>query len=224
VGWLKDHPTLFSFFHGGFSLMIHNHSSGFGRVINSIAGSIAIATLLALAACAPATSAQSATSTSLPTATPDPCAQQNIQSTLIEFDKLSREFSDSFALAQNTGAAQLAPIISELQRIRREAEDYVIPPCLTKLKEYQLGFMYSSIDAFMMMYSNFANVAMQDLSNPNYKPVIDLVNQRLAQANDYRNKYQIEGARLLGITLPAPTATVIPSETPTPAPSATPKR
>jgi hypothetical protein len=196
--------------------MNHNPFDGFGRILHSIAVIIAIATLLAVAACSPATH-------SLPTATPDPCTQQNMQSTLTEFDKLSREFIDSDALAQNTGAGQLAPNITELQRIRREAEDYVIPPCLTKLKEYQLGFMYSTIDAFMIMYSTFAGVPLQAMMTPeNFRPAITLVNQRLAQAIDYQNKYQIEKASLLGVTLQPPTATAIPSETPVPAASATP--
>src|SRR6266540_2455166 len=69
------------------------------------------------------TSTEVATSTPTITPTADPCAPENLRDTIMEFDKISREFSDTFVLAQNTAAAQLSPTIIELQRIRRSAED-----------------------------------------------------------------------------------------------------
>ncbi|MGB8984749.1 MAG: hypothetical protein WCC12_22980 [Anaerolineales bacterium] len=140
----------------------------------------------------------------LPTTTPDPCAPENIESTIVEFDKLSREFSDSFVLAQNTPAAQLSPTIAAMQNIRRRAEDFTVPSCLFKLKEYQLGFMNTAINTSLLLYSSFSGDPSQTLNQEQVNTIVGQVNQLMAQANDFGNKYTTEMARLMGITLTPP--------------------
>src|SRR5512135_2847227 len=90
-----------------------------------------------------------------PTSTADPCEAKDMMATVTDFDKLSREFNDAFVLAQNTPAAQLSPVITDMQRIRREAQDYAAPSCLSLLKQHQLNFMNAAIDAALSLYSAF---------------------------------------------------------------------
>lgn len=136
------------------------------------------------------------------TTTPDPCASENIEATLIEFDKLSREFSDVFVLAQNTGAAQLGTLISQMQEIRRKAEDFKVPACLNTIKGYQVGFMNSAINATLLTFSSFAGD--KNLTKEQATAAFTQINQQMMQANEFGNRYTSEMARLMGITLPAP--------------------
>ncbi len=170
---------------------------------------------LALAACAtptpvPATAAPTAPPTPIPppTSTPDPCAPENLQASIVPVDRLMREFDDASLLAQNTPLGDLLlPAIADLQRIRRDAEDQEIPLCLLDLKSYQVAHMNTVIDVLI----GFLNGADQEL-----------INQASAQARQLHDQYTLELARLLGITL-VPADTETPAEgTPLPEATATP--
>ncbi|HEX2696615.1 MAG TPA: hypothetical protein VHM28_02835, partial [Anaerolineales bacterium] len=180
---------------------------------------ILIVVLIASFSLRPAESVPTATSTLLPTITytPDPCAQANIQGTVNDFDKLSREFNDAFEIAKITPAYQLTPIISELQRIRRAAEDYVVPSCLKTLKQHQLDFMNTAINITFVLYQASGGSPNTTLTQDQTKALAAQVNQLLGRAIDDGNNYTIEMAHLLGVTLtPSPTATLAVTGTPTP--------
>ena len=153
-------------------------------------------------------------STSTSTNTPDPCSTERIGDTVSRFDRLSREFNDAFVLAQNTPAAQLSTNITELQRIRRAAEDFVVPGCLDELKRLQLGFMNSAIDATITLYSNFSGDPNQQVTEEQVKTAVLAVNQSMTAAQEYSFMYTVEMGRLLGITL-TPSPTIPPSGTET---------
>jgi hypothetical protein len=163
---------------------------------------LALALALALAACAgptppPPTAVPTAAPTPIPppTATPDPCAPENLQASIVPVDRLMREFDDASLLAQNTPQELLLTPISDLQRIRREAEDQEIPLCLLDLKSYQVAHMNTVIDVLIGFLKGVD---------------ADLINQGSAQARQLHDQYTIELARLLGITL-------VPADTETPA-------
>ncbi|RPI92606.1 MAG: hypothetical protein EHM40_02255 [Chloroflexi bacterium] len=150
------------------------------------------------------------------TATPDPCSVENFQGTLMAFDQVSREFSDAFVLAQNTPAARLSTVIPDMQKIRRRAEDFAVPPCLTTLKEHQLGFMNTAIDVSLLLYSSFSGDPNQTLTQEQVNGVVAQVNQLMTQASDYARQYQTEMARLLGVTLTPSPSTPEPDDASTP--------
>src|SRR5689334_18303187 len=79
--------------------------------------------------------------------TPDPCATENIAVTIAGLEKLSREFEDTYNIAALTPSTQLTPLVTDLQRVRREAEDYPVPVCLQVLKQYQIDQMNAYIEA-----------------------------------------------------------------------------
>ena len=193
--------------------MKNNRYLSIGAIVISVIAMIVVVGSLfgAQAVKAPITSTASNTPippTSTSTSTPDACALEYISATIARFDRLSREFSDAFLLVQNTPAAQLAPGISELQRIRRDAQDFAIPACLGDLKEYQLGFMNVAIDAAVILYSNFSGDPNKTMTQEQVDLAINIVNQRMVEANQLSTQYTVEMARLLGITLtpPLPTA------------------
>lgn len=128
------------------------------------------------------------------TATPDPCSEQALPDEIAKIHKLMREFDDYSALASNTPQAQLVVIIPELQRVLREAEDQKVPACLAQLKRLQLAHMNAVVQTLMaFMGNNDAN----------------LVGQGIASARELHIQYDVEMARLLGLTL-VPAATAAP--------------
>ena len=147
------------------------------------------------------------TVTATVTNTPDPCALQNLQVLVLDFNRISREFDDLSVIAQNTPREQLAPIITQLQTIRRKSEDYSVPACMTSLKEDQLAYMNVFTDTLLALYSSLTKSKLTEKD-------VTLINQGMAQAVENHNQYMLEMARLLGVTPSVPTRLPA-SETPT---------
>lgn len=145
------------------------------------------------------------TPTSLPTlpstSTPDPCAPDNIKTEVDKVHKFMREFDDASLLAANTPRNQISIAISDLQRIRRDAEDRKVPSCLDTLKDKQLLHMNTVITTLI----GFMGGADQKT-----------VNQGIATARQQHDEYTIELARLLGMTIVPNTAPPILNQTPAP--------
>src|ERR1041385_1615331 len=148
---------------------------------------------------APATKTQAEPSTI--TSTPDPCPPGQIEAEVQKVQKHMREFDDASTLASSTPRDQLSGSISDLQRIRREAEDQLIPACLTNLKTYQVQHMNSVIETLLAF--------MRGVDQKSLEPGIALAKQQ-------HDQYLLELARVLGLTVVPATAPSAPSETPTP--------
>jgi len=170
--------------------------------------------ILVLTACGnpPATSAVTQTQAVVPTATiseastlsptPDPCARPQVEQEVQKVHKHMREFDDAANLASNIAREQLSDSIADLQRIRREAEDELIPECLTKLKTYQIQHMELVIGTLIAFMGGTTDQ--------------QTLNQGIAAAGNLHDQYVTELARLLGLTPVVATAPAAPSETPTP--------
>jgi hypothetical protein len=142
------------------------------------------------------------TATSLPvTDTPDPCASENIKAEVQKVHSHMREFDDASTLAASRPKQELSTSVADLQRIRREAEDQPAPACLATLKNYQISHMNSVINTLV------AFMGGADQST---------VDQGIALARDQHDKYTIELARLLGITVEPSTSILTPVQTPGP--------
>jgi hypothetical protein len=134
------------------------------------------------------------------TSTPDLCSAENLPAEVAKVNDLMREFDDYSSLASNTQQSQLIQLIPDMQRILRDAEDLQVPPCLVTLKKLELAHMNLVIQT-LMAFMNSADVQM--------------INAGIAQARELHQKYDLEIARLLGITLVVP-----PTRTPGAAPEA----
>jgi hypothetical protein len=150
-----------------------------------------------------ASSTAAATETPLPlnTATPDPCGPGQIQAEVQKVQRHMREFDDASTLASRTPRSQISSSIADLQRIRREAEDEVVPPCLTNLQKYQVDHMNSVINTLVAFMGGADEKSLESGLNT---------------ARQLHDQYLLELARLLGLTVVPATAPSGPSETPTP--------
>ena len=133
------------------------------------------------------------------TLTPDLCASGNVEKLAEKVHSHMREFDDASILAANMARDQLSGPIANLQRIRREAEDEQIPPCLAALKDDQIKHMNAVINT-LITFMGGAN--QQDLG-----PGIQLARQ-------LHDQYTLELARILGLTIVPATAIVTPQQTP----------
>jgi hypothetical protein len=126
------------------------------------------------------------------TATLDPCSEAALPDEITKVNDLMREFDDYSRLASSTPQEQLVQVIPSLQEVRRRAESQEVPQCLADVKRLQLAHMNTVIETLIVFMGN----AQAEGVNPG-----------IAQARDLRMKYDIEIARLLGVTLvPQPTA------------------
>jgi hypothetical protein len=73
-----------------------------------------------------------------------------------------------------------------MQRVRRQAEDQTVAPCVATLKSHQLAHMKTVIDTMI------AFVGGAEAST---------LNQGIAQAGQEHDLYTLEMARLMGATL-----------------------
>jgi hypothetical protein len=126
------------------------------------------------------------------TTTDDPCSSQNLPTTVQGLNDLMREFDEASQLASNTPAQQLPEVISNLQRIRRGAEDTQIPACLGELKTHQLNHMNLMIQTLIAFVGGASK---------------EELNAGLENARKEHDLYSLEIVRLLGITLAPITAT-----------------
>lgn len=160
--------------------------------------------LFFISACGGQTAATAETESILePTISPDedPCSSQNLPTTVQTLNDLMRQFEDASQLAPNLSAQQLPEVISNLQRIRRAAEDVQIPACLGTLKTHQLNHMNIMIQTLLA----FVGAADQEA-----------LTSGLEKARDEHDLYSLEIVRLLGITLAPITVTPSAPDTPTP--------
>ncbi|MCC6297777.1 MAG: hypothetical protein IT314_00650 [Anaerolineales bacterium] len=125
------------------------------------------------------------------TLTPDPCVGFALSESVKPINDLQREFDDASALAANLPREQLSDVITNLQRIRRAAEDVTPPTCLSALKSYQLTHMNAVIDTLLAFVGGADNATL---------------NAGMTQAQDSHDQYTLELARLLGAS-PSPVST-----------------
>lgn len=182
----------------------------FTIVLSGCGGNVPATSTDTAAPTAAATQEPVSTSAAPASITPDLCVSPQIEEEAQKVQKHMREFDDASILASSVPQAQLSTSIADLQRIRREADDEVVPPCLVGLKNYQLSHMNSVINtllAFMRSKDPLAIDCVDIQSNTEEEAVC----QNIALARQQHDQYLVELARVLGLTVvpatPAETAT-----------------
>ena len=136
--------------------------------------------------------------TAIPTSTPDPCSVENLSESIKVVNDLMREFDDMSKLATNLSREKLPEMISEMQRVRRAAEDHEVPACLSTLKVHQLAHMNTVINTL---------IAFLGGAQP------EMLTEGISRAGQEHDLYTLEVARLLGIpqsSIPTADATTSP--------------
>ena len=150
------------------------------RLVGIIIGVFTVVVILvlivsfALNAAAPGLTSPIATGTSRSafTDTPDPCTPQNLQVSVPDLDKLTRQFDDSIQIAQNTPGDQLVPIITDLQAVRRSSQDFTAPGCLENLQQLQLRYMNTYIATLLTLYNNYSDMATAKSAIATAEPIM----------------------------------------------------
>lgn len=124
--------------------------------------------------------------TAAPSATPDPCAPENLAASVKKVHDIQREFDDASALSESLPREQLPEMITDMQRMRRAAEDLETPPCLANLKTHQLNYMNLVINTLIAFVGGADQAVLRD---------------GVLQARAEYDLYKAERAALLGITL-----------------------
>ena len=140
------------------------------------------------------------TGTQAASPTPDPCDPASTQTIALEFNSIAREFDDYQAIVQNIPVQDLADPIAELQKIRRSSEDYQVPICLATLKDLQLSYMNTYIDAVLTLFSINTSLNDETLTQEQFDAVVASVNQQIAQAFQFHEQYLNEMASIMGVT------------------------
>jgi hypothetical protein len=127
------------------------------------------------------------------TETPDLCSPVNVRIGVTKVHELTREFDDYAKLASNLTQAQLLQLIPSMQAVSRRAQSQAVPACLKTLKILQLNYM-DTVDNTLIAF--MGNTNTQQISTG------------IAQGRSLHQQYDVEAARLLGITLaPQPSST-----------------
>lgn len=177
---------------------------------------ILLAAILSACASAPATNATPETQYIIITATPpaatntpDPCAPENIEAEVQKIHAYMREFDDASTLAgsimQGVSKGQmpiseLSNAIPNLQKIRRDAENQQTPGCLVNLKTFQISHMNAVLNSLNSFLAGNQ----------------EAFDQYVFAARDQHDRYALELARLLGITVEPAASIIAPSQTPGP--------
>jgi len=149
------------------------------------------------------------------TMTPDPCASENIKAEVDKVHRHMREFDDAANLASNVPQGQLSDSIAELQKIRREADDELVPACLNNLKTFQINHMNLVIDS-LLAFMGGSDLLAFDCVDIESNTEEEAFCQNFANAGQQHDQYILELAKILELPIITPGATITASETATP--------
>ncbi len=150
----------------------------------------------------PTAQAQSTTApAATPSATPDLCTQARLPESVKIVNTYVQQFDNYSSLSVQVPPAQLPQLTAAMKSIRQALQQQAVPPCLTDLKHFALQYM---------------DTVIQTVVGYQTKPDINSLNTGIEQARKYNDQYAIELARLLGVTLGAPSETAVAQVTDTP--------
>ena len=135
-----------------------------------------------------------------PTPTPDPCLPESLPASVLPLNEHMRQFDNLAALASNIVQSQVTLVLPPMQDILNEAQARSAPACLANLKRLELSYM----DATLSTLSTFLT--------PDPDPAA--ITAGILQARTFHDQYELELARLLGMTPVSPTTPS--ASTPTP--------
>ncbi|GAB4548755.1 MAG: hypothetical protein Fur002_25700 [Anaerolineales bacterium] len=180
-------------------------NTGWILAVSLVSAMIIVSTIFSAAGTPPLTQATLTAAPArpaIPTSTPDPCSPSGIFSGVERVHALTVQFeSVAQVITSNALSPASIPMIEELQRIRRAAEDQPVPACLQDLKARQVNQMNARIEIFNAALA-FLNLhgesADQTALNETLAPLY-------AKADEAARQYENEYYRLLGVTpTPAP--------------------
>ena len=92
--------------------------------------------------------------TPMPTATPDPCAAENLLDEVAKVQDLVNEFQDIWIVANVTLNTMMVFPIMEMQAVRRDLQKLDVPACEEAIKTASLNYMNSTINSLVLFMAN----------------------------------------------------------------------
>jgi len=132
-------------------------------------------------------SCSSAPASPTSTPTPDICGPDAMMEYYDTIRDVGRRFDDAETLANNTSRMNLPPVIGDLQAIRRDAEDLIVPDCAKDAQDLLVKYMNSTIDGYLAFMSDEAD---------------STVSSYFKAASNYMNQYSIELEKMIALPTP----------------------
>ena len=77
-----------------------------------------------------------------PTTTPDPCPKDVLETTVRDFEDLRKETDDLAAVAGDTPAENLEPIVRQMTELKEEIKGYEFPLCAAYAQSALYNFSF----------------------------------------------------------------------------------
>lgn len=120
--------------------------------------------VMSLSACGGGTTSTEVLPTSAPTPTPKPrvdCSQEEVDAYLEQFGYTLEKWDDTYQIAMSTSRASLAPILGELQGVKRDVSHLDAPECAVYINDITVVAMENSIGALISFLSNDGDSIVQ---------------------------------------------------------------
>lgn len=78
-----------------------------------------------------------------------PCGAVLVSDAVSNLDTVNSHFQDVYTLASATGRGALAPVVSNMQTVKQNAEDIEVPSCLAGAKAGLVGGIDGAINGFL---------------------------------------------------------------------------
>lgn len=109
------------------------------------------------------------------------CSDEELEGYQEAVRDVTRRFDDAVRVADSTARINLSDQVSELQAIRRDAEDVEYPECADEAHRWLVNYMNSTIDAFLAFQSEAPDLELEeawyvaDATYDRYQEALDLV-------------------------------------------------
>ena len=90
-----------------------------------------------------------------PTSTQDSCPKDILETTVRDFEDLKKEMDDLAALADNTLAEDLEPVVRQMTALKEEVNQYEFPLCAAYAQSALSNFSFSTEQCYFIKYMEY---------------------------------------------------------------------
>lgn len=103
-----------------------------------------------------------------PTSTPDPCPKDVLETTVRDFEDLRKEIDDLAALADDTPAEDLEPIVRQMTALKEKVNQYEFPLCAAKAQSALQNFSWYTEQCYFIKYMEYIKEIYDEESISDY--------------------------------------------------------
>jgi hypothetical protein len=103
-----------------------------------------------------------------PTSTPAPCPKDVLETTVRDFEDLRKEIDDLAALADDTPAEDLEPIVRQMTALKEEVNQYDFPLCAAKAQSALQNFSFYTEQCYFIKFMEYIKEIYDEESISDY--------------------------------------------------------